>query len=262
MAELLVAADRAPVTFVFGDDGQPVAQRGAGGMITIAGAVRARGATWFAAAMSEADRAVADKGGSQVNGLDLHLLPIAPEVYAEAYDVISNATLWFAHHGLFDVARMPVVDQKWWKAWEGFRAYNQTFTDAIADTAAEGGVVLVQDYHLCLVGAQLKAVRPDLRLVHFSHTPFATPDALQVLPDRVVEARSSRGWRASGPADSTPVDGPEASKPPTQRPSSVPLRLSLSPPSSRPPTTWPNWPRRPKAMKVTSGSTGSWPAAG
>jgi len=200
VAELMVAANRAPVTFAFGDDGEPVAQRGAGGMITIAGAVRERGAVWFAAAMSDADRVIAKRGATEVNGLELHLLSIEPEVYRAAYDSIANATLWFAHHGLFDRARMPVVDRTWWKAWDAFRSYNQTFSDAIAEVAAEGAVVLVQDYHLCLVGAQLAARRPDLRLVHFSHTPFATPDALGVLPERVVNEilEGMSGFRACG----------------------------------------------------------------
>jgi trehalose 6-phosphate synthase len=42
--------------------------------------------------------------------------------------------------------------------------------------------VLVQDYHLCLVAARLRDLRPDLRCVHFSHTPFAPPVWLGVLP--------------------------------------------------------------------------------
>jgi trehalose 6-phosphate synthase len=42
--------------------------------------------------------------------------------------------------------------------------------------------VLVQDYHLSLVGALLAKARPDLRTVHFSHTPFADPNVLRTLP--------------------------------------------------------------------------------
>jgi trehalose 6-phosphate synthase len=40
----------------------------------------------------------------------------------------------------------------------------------------------VQDYHLSLCGAMLAASRPDLRTVHFSHTPFADPSGLRALP--------------------------------------------------------------------------------
>jgi trehalose 6-phosphate synthase len=60
---------------------------------------------------------------------------------------------------------------------------NGVFADAAAESAPEGAVVLVQDYHLALVGPRLRAARPDLRLVHFSHTPFATPEWLLALPD-------------------------------------------------------------------------------
>ena len=42
--------------------------------------------------------------------------------------------------------------------------------------------MLVQDYHLALVALFLADRRPDLRLVHFSHTPFANPDSWRVLP--------------------------------------------------------------------------------
>jgi trehalose 6-phosphate synthase len=45
----------------------------------------------------------------------------------------------------------------------------------------------VQDYHLCLVGPRLRAARPDLRLVHFSHTPFAPPEWLRTLPDDAAD---------------------------------------------------------------------------
>lgn len=156
-------------------------------MITIASALTGRNATWIAAAMSEGDREVASRGPVDVNGLELRFLDFDEETYADAYDRIANATLWFAHHGLFDRARTPVIDRSWWQAWERYREYNTAFSEAIAEVGDEGATVLVQDYHLALLGGQLAAKRPDLRTVHFSHTPFATPDALRVLPDSVVD---------------------------------------------------------------------------
>jgi trehalose 6-phosphate synthase len=44
----------------------------------------------------------------------------------------------------------------------------------------------VQDYHLALVAPRLRARRDDVAIVHFSHTPFASPDLYRVLP---TEAR-------------------------------------------------------------------------
>ena len=200
VGNLIVAANRAPVTFAPDESGGVSPQRGAGGMITIASALTDRSATWVAAAMSDADREVAGRGPIDVNGLELRLLNFDEQTYADAYDRIANATLWFAHHGLFDRARSPVIDRSWWRAWDGFREYNTAFAEAVAEVADEGAAVLVQDYHLALLGGQLAAKRPDLKTVHFSHTPFATPDALRVLPDSVVEEllTGMAGFRACG----------------------------------------------------------------
>ena len=112
----------------------------------------------------------------------MRLLAIDAETYRLAYDVVSNEVLWFAHHGLWDLAREPSFDGRWPTAWDAYRRLNQVFADAVADVAPEGAAVLIQDYHLCLVAAHLRDRRPDLRCVHFSHTPFAPPLWLGALP--------------------------------------------------------------------------------
>jgi trehalose 6-phosphate synthase len=58
--------------------------------------------------------------------------------------------------------------------------------DVVAERAADGATVLVQDYHFSLLGRMLAERRPDLRSVHFLHTPFAAPAMLGVLPDAVA----------------------------------------------------------------------------
>jgi trehalose 6-phosphate synthase len=57
--------------------------------------------------------------------------------------------------------------------------------DAVSERAGDGDTVLVQDYHFSLLGRMLAERRPDLRTVHFLHTPFAEPAMLAVLPDDV-----------------------------------------------------------------------------
>jgi trehalose 6-phosphate synthase len=46
---------------------------------------------------------------------------------------------------------------------------------------------MVQDYHFSLLGRMLAEARPDLRTVHFLHTPFAAPAIFGVLPDTVAD---------------------------------------------------------------------------
>ena len=43
----------------------------------------------------------------------------------------------------------------------------------------------MQDYHLTLVPRMLADLSPDMRIAHFSHTPWAPPDYYRMLPDDV-----------------------------------------------------------------------------
>jgi trehalose 6-phosphate synthase len=120
--------------------------------------------------------------------IDLDFVDLPPEVAAAAYNVISNTTLWFLHHGLFDRVRRPLFDRHWHDAWRFYVTYNNAFAERLASVASPGATVVVNDYHLSLVGTELARLRPDLNTVHFSHTPFATPEELSVLPSEVARA--------------------------------------------------------------------------
>jgi trehalose 6-phosphate synthase len=181
---IVIASNRGPVSFRVGGDGELEAKRGAGGLVSgIGPLVAGTGATWIAAALSEGDRRAARRGAVEAAGFRSRLLALDAETYRLAYDVVCNSVLWFAHHGLWELAREPVFDRAWRSAWEAYRELNAVFVDAIAEEAPQGAAVLVQDYHLYLVGIGLAERRPDLRVVHFSHTPFASPAWLRVLPE-------------------------------------------------------------------------------
>jgi trehalose 6-phosphate synthase len=143
-------------------------------------------AIWLAAALSDGDRAAAARGVAEAEGLRVRLLDVDPVAHRTAYDVVCNGTLWFCLHGLFDLARRPRIDRRWREAWDAYRAVNDAFADEVATIAPEGAAVLVQDYHLALVGPRLRAARPDVRTVHFSHTAWCAPDGLRPLPDDVA----------------------------------------------------------------------------
>ncbi len=182
-ADLVIASNRGPLSFVLDGSGVPVVVDSAGGL---AGALhpllKSSGATWVASAMSDADRAAADAGLMSRPGLELVVVKPDPETYRMAYDVVSNSTLWFCHHHLFDLARRPRWGRRWSEAWDAYREVNAIFATAVAEVANDGATVLVQDYHLCLVPQLLAGDRPDLKTVHFTHTPFADPNLFRVLP--------------------------------------------------------------------------------
>ncbi len=184
---IVIVSNRGPLTFDRDDDGELVAGRGGGGLVSSLGPlVRDVDATWIAAAITDGDREAAAAGVVDAEGFKVNILAVDPKAYRMAYDVVSNATLWFLHHGLFDLSRRPRLDRRWSEAWSAYRDVNEAFARAVIDQAEEGATVLVQDYHLSLVGRWLAEERPDLRAVHFTHTPFCNPDQLRVLPSAVA----------------------------------------------------------------------------
>jgi trehalose 6-phosphate synthase len=186
--ELVVVSNRGPVSFSFDDAGNPVPRRGAGGLVSsLAPLVRGTSATWMVAAISDADREASSAGLVEAEGFRLRMLSIDETAYGMAYDVISNATLWFLHHAMFDLPRRPTFDRRWREAWGAYRDVNLAFARALIDTAPDGAIVLVQDYHLALVGTWLAQERRDLRAVHFTHIPFCDPSTLRVLPSEVAD---------------------------------------------------------------------------
>ncbi|HET6949535.1 MAG TPA: trehalose-6-phosphate synthase [Acidimicrobiales bacterium] len=184
---VVVVSNRGPLSFRRDEAGALVARRGAGGLVSGLGPlVAGTDSLWVAAAMSDGDRAAAEAGVVDAEDFRVRLLATDPETYRLAYDVISNQVLWFVYHGLYDLPREPAFGPGLAEAWQAYRTVNAAFADAVADTAPDGAAVLVQDYHLGLLGLGLAERRPDLAAVHFSHTPFATPAWLRVLPPHMA----------------------------------------------------------------------------
>jgi trehalose 6-phosphate synthase len=197
-APLIVASNRGPLSIVAVYDGEDEVRRGGGGLVS--GMQAALSATpdavWICAALNERERFIARRSArlSEVpvvadalaGDFDVRMLPIDAQTFRQAYNGISNATLWFVLHMLYEPARTPIFDQAWRRQWAGYVRYNRAFAEAIAAEAAEGATVMVQDYHLLLAPRMLRELRPDVRIGHFTHTPWAPPEYFRMLPDDVA----------------------------------------------------------------------------
>ncbi|HXF56891.1 MAG TPA: trehalose-6-phosphate synthase [Actinomycetota bacterium] len=186
---VVVASNRGPVTFVPDEAGRPVPRRGVGGLVSaLTGALQRTGGLWVAAAMSDLDRELAARGRLDVAELGWNFgvrsLVVDPETYDRFYNGVSNRVLWFLHHYLWDVPRAPSFGPQEREAWEAYRKVNRTFARALAEEGeAQGGpAYLVQDYHLSLVPAALRELRPGAPVAHFFHIPFADPTYVRLLP--------------------------------------------------------------------------------
>jgi trehalose 6-phosphate synthase len=201
-APLLVASNRGPLSVVAVDDGDDEIRRGGGGLVS--GMQTALAATpnamWVCAAMNERERALARQAphgriselpqvAEAMRGdFDVRLLAIDAQTFRSAYNGVANSTLWFVLHQLFDLPTQPSFDASWRRQWDSYVRYNQAFAEALADDAGPEAVVIVQDYHLFLVPRMLRNLRPDLRIGHFTHTPWVSADYFTTLPDDVSAA--------------------------------------------------------------------------
>jgi trehalose 6-phosphate synthase len=194
---IIVVANRGPVTFRRSADGTRIARRGGGGLVTaLSSLVSHHDVTWIASAMTGEDRAVAREAGETAvdeqardgSPYRLRLVAHDPSAYDWFYNVVSNPTLWFLQHYLWDLTRKPNLDHGLHHAWsEGYVAVNRAFADAVLDEldANPGATVFFHDYHLYLAPRMVRDARPDALLAHFVHIPWADADYWHVLPEQI-----------------------------------------------------------------------------
>ncbi|MEU0190087.1 trehalose-6-phosphate synthase [Streptomyces afghaniensis] len=183
-AQVLVASNRGPVSYAVGEDGSLNAKRGGGGLVSGLSAIGSDAdVLWVCSALSDGDREAVRRG---VGEDGVRMLDIPADVHADAYNGIANSVLWFVHHMIYQTPLEPVFDDAFRRQWTSYETYNRAFAEALAEEAAQGAAVVVQDYHLTLVPGMLRELRPDLRIGHFSHTPWAPPEYFRMLPDDVA----------------------------------------------------------------------------
>jgi trehalose 6-phosphate synthase len=183
-AQVLVASNRGPVSYDVREDGSLHTKRGGGGLVSGLSAIGSDAdSLWVCSALSEGDREAVRQG---VGEAGVRMLDIPAGVHADAYNGVANSVLWFVHHMLYQTPLEPVFDAEFRRQWTSYETYNRAFAEALAEEAAQGAAVVVQDYHLTLVPGMLRELRPDLRIGHFSHTPWAPPEYFRMLPDDVA----------------------------------------------------------------------------
>jgi trehalose 6-phosphate synthase len=198
--KLIVVSNRGPVTFSRDDDGTRVARRGGGGLVTaLSPLVSHHDVTWIASAMTEEDRTAAQEaeGGAidEVAGdgspYRLRFVAHDPAANDWFYNVVSNPTLWFLQHHLWNLPYAPDFDPGLHHAWEdGYLAVNASFADAVRDELDREpqAAVLFHDYHLYVAPKLVRAMRPEAAIAFFIHIPWPATDAWYVLPEPVRRA--------------------------------------------------------------------------
>src|SRR5262245_63153186 len=109
--------------------------------------------------MTEEDRAVAAEAGGEAieeiardgSPYKLRLVTHDEAAYDWYYNVVSNPTLWFLQHYLWDLAASPSLDRGLHNAWtEGYVPVNRGFAETVLEELERhpGASVFFHDYQL------------------------------------------------------------------------------------------------------------------
>lgn len=111
---------------------------------------------------------------------DQHCVPVflSGRDVRDYYGGFSNRTIWplfhyFTQHATYDRLH-----------WDAYRRVNEGFAAAVAEVAQPGDTIWVQDYHLMLVPALIRARLPEVRIGFFLHIPFPSYEVFRLLPWR------------------------------------------------------------------------------
>jgi trehalose 6-phosphate synthase len=196
---LVIASNRGPLEYEeMGDRRKPTYRIGCGGLVTaLSAGARLADVTWVAAALTEADRHVAARGGpapedSRAVGCQVRFVAPDRRAYHLHYNVFSNPILWFLHHSMLEGLRRRDLWGQMERSWEkGYVPVNRAFADAVVEELrrpGSAGVVLLQDYHLHLAGRYVRDRAPGAVLQHFVHVPWPEPDAWLDIPWYITQA--------------------------------------------------------------------------
>jgi trehalose 6-phosphate synthase len=173
--DLVIAANRLPVDKVVADDGEVEWRRSPGGLVTAMESVmRTQPGAWVGWA---GDAGEAPEPFDE-HGIYLHPVSLSADEVRDYYEGFANDTLWPIYH---DVIVPATFHREWWAS---YQAVNERFAEAVAQVAAEGARVWVQDYQLQLVPALVRKLRPDVRIGWFNHIPFPPVELFAQLPWR------------------------------------------------------------------------------
>ena len=172
--DFVVAASRLPVDLVHGPDGDEW-RPSPGGLVSALEPVMrdAEGAWvgWTGAAGAAPDP-------FELDGIELVAVGLSAAEVRDFYEGFSNATLWPLYH---DAIAPPEFRREWW---DTYIRVNQRFALAVAEQAALGATVWVNDYQLQLVPKMLRDLRSDLNIGVFIHIPFPGYEIFAQLPWR------------------------------------------------------------------------------
>lgn len=108
----------------------------------------------------------------------LHPVFIPKKIQDNFYNGFCNSTLWPLFHYFTAYVRYEREE------WEDYRKANEIFAKKLARILRPNDRIWVHDYHLMLLPAMLREIRPEAEIGFFLHIPFPSSEVFRSLPDR------------------------------------------------------------------------------
>ncbi|HXV67362.1 MAG TPA: trehalose-6-phosphate synthase [Nitrospira sp.] len=184
MDRLIVVSNRQPYEH-HRENSQLVCLRTDGGLTSALDPVLRRcGGTWIAWGSGPADHDVVGPDNSlevppNSPAYRLRRVWLSPDEVKDGYLGYANQVLWPLCHITLD--RITYL-----KAfWPAYRSQNLHFAEAVLEELdQETGQVWIHDFHLALLPAMVKAIKPTAPVSVFWHIPWPAPEVWRILPER------------------------------------------------------------------------------
>ena len=149
----------------------------AGGMaVAVKAALKNRRGMWFGWSGKVAEEPIGEPQAVEVNKINYVLVDLSKNDIQEYYNGLANSVLWPILHYRVDLQEYSRADAS------GYLRVNRMFADRLSPLLRDDDVVWVHDYHLMVLGRELRSRGHRNTIGFFLHTPCAPPDILQALP--------------------------------------------------------------------------------
>lgn len=180
-AKLIIVSNRLPIS-VSKQDGELVFNESSGGLATAMSSLDSeQEKIWIGwPGIASDDLTAADKRNINRRLKASGCIPVylSSQQISEFYDGYSNDTLWPLFHYFESIAHH---DQAFWKA---YQKVNNIFLKTVLANAEPTDKIWIQDYHLMLLPALIRAQFPNSTIGFFLHIPFPSFELFRLLPER------------------------------------------------------------------------------
>lgn len=182
-SRFMIVSNRLPIV-ISNEEGKLTASMGSGGLVTaLAPVLKNRGGIWIGwpGPVEEEERKTVNEmleKESHHEGFFLHPIFLTQEEVKLYYDGFANEIIWPLFHDLQSECHF---DPLYWKAAQDV---NHKFAEGICQKIQSDDFLWIHDYHLMLVGQELRKLGVTEKIGFFLHIPFPSFDIFIKLPWR------------------------------------------------------------------------------